>query len=100
MTQFFFSVNYIKTCRVFYSKERNREESREAARCKELLSARISEFVEEIIFSHFEGLVRFVKDCEVMLTRGNNEALRNEERRIFKSFKSIRFYLVILVSYL
>ncbi|XP_046653328.1 vacuolar protein sorting-associated protein 52 homolog isoform X1 [Daphnia pulicaria] len=61
--------------------ERNREESREAARCKELLSARISEFVEEILFFHFEGLVRFVKDCEVMLTRGLNEALRNEERR-------------------
>ena len=64
-------------------KERNREESREAARCKELLSARISEFVEEILFSHFEGLVRFVKDCEVMLTRGLSEALRNEERMLY-----------------
>lgn len=61
-------------------KERNREESREASRCKELLSARISEFVEEILFVHFEGLVRFVKDCELILTRGLNEALRNEER--------------------
>nr|CAG4647808.1 EOG090X047D [Moina brachiata] len=61
--------------------ERTHEESREASRCKVLLTARIAEFVEEILFFHFEGLVRFVKDCELMLERGNSEALRSEERR-------------------
>ena len=61
--------------------ERSREESREAGRCKELLSARVSEFVEEILSRHFEGLVHFVKDCEVLLNRGQNDALRNEERQ-------------------
>lgn len=61
--------------------ERAREESREAVRCKELLSGRISEFVEEVLFSKFEGLVRFVKDCEILLTKGQNQALGNEERR-------------------
>ena len=64
-----------------FLKERAREESREAVRCKELLSGRISEFVEEVLFSKFEGLVRFVKDCEILLTKGQNQALGNEERK-------------------
>jgi hypothetical protein len=61
--------------------ERSREESREAGRCKELLAVRISEFVEEILSHHFEGLVHFVKDCEVLLSRGQNDVMRNEERK-------------------
>jgi len=68
---------------LLFVKERAREESREAVRCKELLSVRISEFVEEVLFSKFEGLVRFVKDCEILVTKGQNQALGNEERKYF-----------------
>ena len=79
-----------------FLKERAREESREAVRCKELLSGRISEFVEEVLFSKFEGLVRFVKDCEILLTKGQNQALGNEERKS----KNFFFFFLKLFSFL
>ncbi|XP_041369494.1 vacuolar protein sorting-associated protein 52 homolog [Gigantopelta aegis] len=62
--------------------ERTSEDSKETESFKELLQARTQEFVEEILAPHFGGMISFVKDCEVLVERGQIELLKNEEKRI------------------
>ncbi|GFS17595.1 vacuolar protein sorting-associated protein 52-like protein [Elysia marginata] len=49
---------------------------------RDLLSARTQEFVEEILAPHFGGLISWVKDCEVLLERGQADRLATEEKRV------------------
>ncbi|XP_048244893.1 vacuolar protein sorting-associated protein 52 homolog isoform X2 [Haliotis rufescens] len=62
--------------------ERTAEDSKETESFKELLQARTQEYIEEILAPHFGGMITFVKDCEVMLERGQAEQLKQEERRV------------------
>ncbi|XP_036362819.1 vacuolar protein sorting-associated protein 52 homolog [Octopus sinensis] len=58
------------------------EDSKECESFQELLSARTQEFIEEVLAPHFGGMVSFVKECEVIIEKGNLDALKNEERRV------------------
>ncbi|XP_046548965.1 vacuolar protein sorting-associated protein 52 homolog isoform X3 [Haliotis rubra] len=62
--------------------ERTAEDSKETESFKELLQARTQEYIEEILAPHFGGMITFVKDCEVILERGQAEQLKQEERRV------------------
>lgn len=58
--------------------ERTKEDSRESESFKDLLNARILEYVEEVLSPHFGGMMAFVKDCEKYLERGQMDHLKNE----------------------
>ncbi|KAF8774759.1 Vacuolar protein sorting-associated protein 52 like protein [Argiope bruennichi] len=71
--------------------ERTKEDSRESESFKDLLNARILEYVEEILSPYFGGMMTFVKDCEKYLERGQMDNLKNEAVKVptlVKSFNS------------
>lgn len=71
--------------------ERTKEDSRESESFKDLLNARILEYVEEILSPYFGGMMTFVKDCEKYLERGQMDNLKNETGKVsilVKSFNS------------
>ncbi|XP_054716270.1 vacuolar protein sorting-associated protein 52 homolog [Uloborus diversus] len=71
--------------------ERTKEDSRESESFKDLLNARIMEYVEEILSPYFGGMMTFVKDCEKYLERGQMDCLKSEAAKvnsIVKSFNS------------
>lgn len=71
--------------------ERTNEDSRESESFKDLLNARIQEYVEEILAPHFGGMITFGKECEKYLERGQTEQLKQETAKVphlVKSFNS------------
>ncbi|GFT75160.1 vacuolar protein sorting-associated protein 52 homolog [Nephila pilipes] len=71
--------------------ERTKEDSRESESFKDLLNARILEYVEEILSPYFGGMMTFVKDCEKYLERGQMDNLKLESAKVqilVKSFNS------------
>ncbi|XP_035210721.1 vacuolar protein sorting-associated protein 52 homolog isoform X2 [Stegodyphus dumicola] len=71
--------------------ERTKEDSRESESFKDLLNARILEYVEEVLSPYFGGMMTFVKDCEKYLERGQIDNLKNEAAKVtplVKSFNS------------
>ncbi|GFR04939.1 vacuolar protein sorting-associated protein 52 homolog [Trichonephila clavata] len=71
--------------------ERTKEDSRESESFKDLLNARILEYVEEILSPYFGGMMTFVKDCEKYLERGQMDNLKIEAGKVpilVKSFNS------------
>ncbi|GFS98967.1 vacuolar protein sorting-associated protein 52 homolog [Trichonephila clavipes] len=71
--------------------ERTKEDSRESESFKDLLNARILEYVEEILSPYFGGMMTFVKDCEKYLERGQMDNLKTEAGKVpvlVKSFNS------------
>ncbi|ESP04479.1 hypothetical protein LOTGIDRAFT_223857 [Lottia gigantea] len=62
--------------------ERTAEDSRETEVFKDLLNGRTQEYIEEILSPHFGGMITFVKDCEVILERGQVDSLKKEEKRV------------------
>lgn len=50
--------------------EHTRDNSKEAEAFREQLTARSGEYVDEILAPHFGGIIQFVKDCEVMMEKG------------------------------
>lgn len=50
--------------------EHTRDNSKEAEAFREQLTARSGEYVDEILAPHFGGIIQFVKDCELMLEKG------------------------------
>ncbi|KAG8199048.1 hypothetical protein JTE90_021061 [Oedothorax gibbosus] len=71
--------------------ERTKEDSRESESFKDLLNARILEYVEEVLSPYFGGMMTFVKDCEKYLERGQTENLKTESAKVpalVKSFNS------------
>ncbi|CAB3981273.1 Hypothetical predicted protein [Paramuricea clavata] len=63
-------------------KERTSEDSQETESFQQLLSARIQEFVEEILSPGFGGMIAFVKDVEPQLERNQNQYVQADERRV------------------
>lgn len=62
--------------------ERTSEDSKEAEVFRDLLTARTQEFVEEILVPHFGGMITFVKDCEILLEKGQLDSLGKQEVRV------------------
>ncbi|XP_015774460.1 PREDICTED: vacuolar protein sorting-associated protein 52 homolog isoform X1 [Acropora digitifera] len=62
--------------------ERTSEDSKEAESFQQLLTARIQEFVEEVLSPAFGGMTAFVKETEPLLERGQGQVIRPDERRI------------------
>ena len=60
--------------------ERTTDDSKESESLKQLLTARMQEFIEEMLIPHFGGMMTFVKECETAFDRGNIEALKSQER--------------------
>ena len=68
------------------NQERIKEDSHEAIGLKELLNNRINEYVEEVLTPYFGNLIRFVKECELIIEKGNSDILKTYESK---------FYLII-----
>jgi len=68
--------------------ERTKEDCRESESFKDLLNARILEYVEEVLSPHFGGMMAFVKDCEKYLERGQMDHLKNEAAKVNSLVKS------------
>ncbi|XP_073242432.1 vacuolar protein sorting-associated protein 52 homolog [Porites lutea] len=62
--------------------ERTSEDSKEAESFQQLLTARIQEFVEEVLSPAFGGMTAFIKETEPLLERGQGQVIRPDERRI------------------
>jgi len=69
----------VKVVDVLVWQERTTDDSKESECLKELLSARTHEFIEEVLQPHFGGMIAFVKDCEVVVERGNMEHVKAQE---------------------
>ena len=66
--------------------ERTTDDSKESESLKQLLTARMQEFIEEMLIPHFGGMMAFVKDCEGAFDRGNIDILKSYESRLLLSF--------------
>uniref|UniRef100_A0A1B0FPK8 Vacuolar protein sorting-associated protein 52 homolog n=1 Tax=Glossina morsitans morsitans TaxID=37546 RepID=A0A1B0FPK8_GLOMM len=61
--------------------EHTRDNSKEAEAFREQLTARSTEYVEEILAPHFGGIIQFIKECEPYLETEQLDELRKQERR-------------------
>lgn len=68
--------------------ERKKEDSREAENIKQQLNKRIQDFVEQLLYPHFGGIISFVKDCESYLEKDDLESLKKEELKVTNLIKS------------
>lgn len=59
--------------------ERTRDNSKEAESFRELLNARSSEFVEEVLSPHFGGIIQLVKESEALIEKGQLDDLKRQE---------------------
>ncbi|EZA49134.1 hypothetical protein DMN91_005197 [Ooceraea biroi] len=59
--------------------ERTRDNSKEAESFRELLNARSSEFVEEVLSPHFGGIIQLVKESEALIDKGQMDDLKRQE---------------------
>lgn len=59
--------------------ERTRENSKEAESFREQLTARSSEFVEEVLSPHFGGIIQLVKESEALIEKGQADDLKRQE---------------------
>lgn len=50
--------------------EHTRDNSKEAEAFREQLTARSNEYVDEILAPRIGGIIQFVKDCELMMEKG------------------------------
>ncbi|XP_011167221.1 vacuolar protein sorting-associated protein 52 homolog [Solenopsis invicta] len=69
--------NYDLVLRVLM--ERTRETSKEAESFRELLNARSSEFVEEILSPHFGSIIQLIKESEALIEKGQADDLKRQE---------------------
>jgi hypothetical protein len=68
--------------------ERKKEDSKESENIKQQLNKRIQDFVEELLYPHFGGMMAFVKDCEAYIEKSDSEALKREENKVTNLIKS------------
>jgi len=82
--QLIFLINNYDMIISVLTEKTSSEESTEIEGFKELLSLRTTEFVEEILYQFFGGLMVFVKEAEAALERGSVETLasRKDERHV------------------
>lgn len=59
--------------------ERTRDNSKEAESFKARLSAKSTEYVEEILSPHFGEMMQFVKECEYLIENNQQEELKRME---------------------
>lgn len=59
--------------------ERTRDNSKEAQSFRGRLSAKSAEYVEEILSPHFGEMMQYVKECEHLLEKGQQEDLKKYE---------------------
>ncbi|XP_069689874.1 vacuolar protein sorting-associated protein 52 homolog [Periplaneta americana] len=80
---------YLVYCKIMYSvkavqrslKEHTRDNSKEAEGFHEQFNTRSAEYVEEILSPHFGGILRFVKEGEVLVDKGQADELKNHEKK-------------------
>lgn len=61
--------------------EHTRDNTKEAEAFREQLSARSTEYVEEILAPHFGGIIQFIKECEHVPVEEQPENFQRQERR-------------------
>lgn len=61
--------------------ERTRDTSKEAQSFKARLSAKSMEYVEEILSPHFGEMVQFVKECEHLVEKGQQDEVKKMEAK-------------------
>lgn len=61
--------------------ERTRDNSKEAESFKARLSSKSTEYVEEILSPHFGEMMQFVKECEHLIDKGQQEELKKYETK-------------------
>ncbi|KAL0102564.1 hypothetical protein PUN28_018096 [Cardiocondyla obscurior] len=69
--------NYDLVLRVLM--ERTRETSKETESFRELLNARSSEFIEEVLSPHFGSIIQLVKESESLIEKGQADDLKRQE---------------------
>ncbi|KAK2547080.1 Vacuolar protein sorting-associated protein 52-like protein [Acropora cervicornis] len=69
--------------------ERTSEDSKEAESFQQLLTARIQEFVEEVLSPAFGGMTAFVKETEPLLERGQGQAALTQLIQYYHRFQKI-----------
>jgi hypothetical protein len=90
-TKDYFSVIYlIKAWIISFStiQERIKEDSRESQNLRELLTGRVTDYVEEVLMPYFGNLICFVKECELLIERDNISSLKTYESRFKRKFIS------------
>lgn len=61
--------------------EHTRDNTKEAEAFREQLTARSTEYVEEILTPHFGGIIQFIKECEHMPAEEQTQHFQRQERR-------------------
>lgn len=61
--------------------EHTRDNTKEAEAFREQLTARSTEYVEEILTPHFGGIIQFIKECEHMPVEEQTQHFQRQERR-------------------
>ncbi|KAF7492608.1 Vacuolar protein sorting-associated protein 52 -like protein [Sarcoptes scabiei] len=62
--------------------ERKKHNSHEAESLREPLNKKILDFVEEMLYPHFSSLISFVKECEDLLDRNDQNSLKYLEPKV------------------
>ncbi|KAG5344807.1 VPS52 protein, partial [Acromyrmex charruanus] len=78
--------NYDLVLRVLM--ERTRETSKEAESFRELLNARSSEFIEEVLSPHFGSIIQLVKEAEALSEKGQIDDLKRQEGKVLALVQS------------
>lgn len=68
--------------------ERTRETSKEAESFRELLNARSSEFIEEVLSPHFGSIIQLVKESEALSEKGQADDLKRQEGKMLTLVQS------------
>ena len=66
-------------------KERLKEDSIEASGVRQRLNDSIDEYVEVILNPYFGNLIQFVKECELIIEKGNVDSLKKFEGKLYYS---------------
>jgi len=75
------------TCDIWLQ-ERTRETSKEAESFRELLNARSSEFIEEVLSPHFGSIIQLVKESEALSEKGQADDLKRQEGKVLALVQS------------
>jgi hypothetical protein len=68
--------------------EQSLDSCKESQSFKQLVSKRVHDLVNELIYPHFGPMITFVKDCEAFIERNDLESLKKEEAKVTKLIRS------------
>lgn len=68
--------------------EQSLDSCKESQSFKQLVSKRVHDLVNELIYPHFGPMITFVKDCEAFIERNDLGSLKKEEAKVSKLIRS------------